>query len=83
MSTAALVDDVLDLSQVDSGQMALVRGVDRFPDVISLCIPVKPLFAAKGLALETHVPSDLPSMYCDRTRIRQVLLNLLQCWPFH
>ena len=34
-------------------------------------------YASKGLSLETHVPADLALVYCDRTRIREVLLNLL------
>jgi CheY-like chemotaxis protein/anti-sigma regulatory factor (Ser/Thr protein kinase) len=35
------------------------------------------LFDKKGLTLDVDVPDELPSVYCDRTRIRQVLLNLL------
>ncbi len=31
----------------------------------------------KGLTLTLDVPDDLPPAYCDRTRIRQVVLNLL------
>ncbi len=75
---AALVDDVLDLSQVASGQMALSNEWTTLNDLVdSAVVAVKPLFDAKGLTLETHVPSTLPPVYCDRTRVRQVLLNLL------
>jgi len=38
---------------------------------------VRPLFRSKGLQLETEMPDDLPPVLCDRTRIREVLLNLL------
>jgi CheY-like chemotaxis protein len=38
---------------------------------------VRPLFESRGLYLRADVPADLPLVYCDRTRIRQVLLNLL------
>jgi len=38
---------------------------------------VRPLFDSKRLYLETEVPVDLPPISCDRTRIREVLLNLL------
>jgi len=35
------------------------------------------LFKSKGLYLEIEVPSDLPPVFCDGTRIRQVVINLL------
>lgn len=38
---------------------------------------VRPLIDKKGLALQVIVPDDLPQVYCDRTRIRQVILNLV------
>jgi DNA-binding response OmpR family regulator len=38
---------------------------------------VTPLYESKGLYLETQIPPDLPPVYCDRVRIRQVILNLL------
>ncbi len=75
---ASLVDDVLDLSQVEAGKMSLHK------EWASLCeiaegalVAVRPLFAAKGLDLESDIPADLPPIFCDRTRIRQVMLNLL------
>jgi len=33
--------------------------------------------AAKSLQIETDIPNDLPSVYADRERVRQVLINLL------
>jgi CheY-like chemotaxis protein len=37
---------------------------------------IRPLFRTKGLYLTTEVPEEL-AVFCDRTRIREVLLNLL------
>jgi len=75
---ADLIDDVLDLSQIEVGQMALTKEQVRFHDIIEAAtIAVRPLFDSKGLYLETEVPKDLPPVFCDRTRIREVLLNLL------
>jgi two-component system, OmpR family, clock-associated histidine kinase SasA len=34
-------------------------------------------FQAKSLTVETDIPSDLPKVYADAERIRQVLINLL------
>jgi CheY-like chemotaxis protein len=31
----------------------------------------------KGLSLTVNVPADVPLVYCDRTRVQQVILNLI------
>jgi CheY-like chemotaxis protein/anti-sigma regulatory factor (Ser/Thr protein kinase) len=35
------------------------------------------LLEKKKLSLQVTIPDDLPLVYCDRTRIRQVILNLI------
>jgi len=75
---AGLIDDVLDLSQVDAGRMALSRRQVLLQELVETAVTaVRPLFASKKLLLETDVPDDLPPLLCDPTRIREVLLNLL------
>jgi len=75
---ARLVDDVLDLSQVEAGRMALSREWASLQEIVqAAALAVQPLFESKGLSLEIDVPSDLPPVFCDSTRIRQVVLNLL------
>ena len=73
-----LVDDVLDLSQIDAGRMALSKSwVDLRAIAAEAAEAVRPLFQTKGLYLEVDAPANLPQVYCDPTRIRQVLMNLL------
>jgi signal transduction histidine kinase/CheY-like chemotaxis protein len=75
---ASLVNDVLDLSQVDAGMLALSKERVSLAEIVDAArIAVGPLFTMKGLYLQSDIPADLPSIYCDRTRIREVLLNLL------
>jgi signal transduction histidine kinase/CheY-like chemotaxis protein len=75
---AKLVDDVLDLSQVDAGRMALSKEWTSLQEITDeACQAVGALFASKGLYLKTEVPTGLPLVLCDRTRIRQVVINLL------
>jgi signal transduction histidine kinase/CheY-like chemotaxis protein len=75
---AKLVDDVLDLSQIDAGRMALSKESTSLPEVVKeACQAVSALFESKGLCLEARISADLPPIYCDRTRIRQVVINLL------
>jgi CheY-like chemotaxis protein/anti-sigma regulatory factor (Ser/Thr protein kinase) len=75
---SSLIDDVLDLSQIEAGQMALTKERVSLAEIVeAAAIAVRPLFASKGLALQTAIPEDLPLVFCDRTRIREVVLNLL------
>ncbi|NLF00210.1 MAG: HAMP domain-containing histidine kinase, partial [Anaerolineales bacterium] len=75
---SSLVDDVLDLSQLDMGEMALTKERVDFREVVeSAATVVQPLFASKGLYLETELPPDLAPVLCDRTRMREVVVNLL------
>lgn len=73
-----LIDDVLDLSQIEAGRMALVKErVDLREIVEAATVAVRPLFESKKLTLHIYVEEGLPPVLCDRTRIREVLLNLL------
>ena len=73
-----LIDDVLDLSQIEADQMTLTREHIRFEEILEAAtVAVRPLFKSKGLYLSCEVDRDLPPVFCDPTRIREVLLNLL------
>jgi signal transduction histidine kinase len=73
-----LVDDVLDLSQIEADQMMISKEwVDVTEVIDEACQTVSALFEQKGLYLRTDVPTALPTIRCDRTRIRQVIINLL------
>ena len=72
-----LIDDVLDLSQVDADQVALTKERTPFREIVDAAVvAVRPLFDSKGLYLKEEIDEDLV-VFCDPTRIRQVLLNLL------
>ena len=73
-----LVNDVLDLSQVEAGRMALSREWASIPEIVqNAVLVVKSLFDSKGLYLEVDQPAELPQVYCDRLRVQEVLINLL------
>jgi len=75
---SSLIDDVLDLSQIEAGKMALTKERVPLQEIVEAAtIAVRPLFESKGLYLQTDIPEELPPILCDRTRIREVLLNLL------
>jgi signal transduction histidine kinase/CheY-like chemotaxis protein len=75
---ASLIDDVLDMSQIDAGHMALTKEWTPVKEIVeAVSIAVRPLYESKDLYLRVAMPDDLPEIFCDRTRIREVLLNLL------
>lgn len=75
---AQLIDDVLDLSQLEVGQMSLHREPVVVSELLAEAMDaVRPLFQAKGLALTAHVPPEIAPVSWDRLRVRQVLLNIL------
>ena len=74
---SSLIDDVLDLSQIEAKQMALTKERVALAEIVeAAAVAVRPLFRSKGLYLRTEIPQDL-LVFCDRTRIREVVLNLL------
>lgn len=75
---AGLVDDILDLSRADAGRMALTKEWVSLRDIVEAAVvAVRPLFDSKGLGLTIEIAPGLPLIHGDRTRLRQVLLNLL------
>jgi signal transduction histidine kinase/CheY-like chemotaxis protein len=75
---SSLIDDVLDLSQIDMQEMALTKeNVNIHKLIDAVVIAVRPLFESKNLFLETEFVTEIPPVFCDPTRISEVLLNLL------
>ena len=75
---SSLIEDVLDLSQIEAGHMALSQERSSLREIIEeAALAVRPLIESKGLYLDIVVPANMPPLLCDRTRIRQVVLNLL------
>lgn len=73
-----LINDVLDLSKIEAGQLALSRDTVDIAASIRQCLGVvEPLAARKALTVQAQLPPDLGHTVTDRRRFEQVLLNLL------
>jgi signal transduction histidine kinase len=73
-----LINDVLDLSKIEAGQLTLALADYSLKDVVnSVFSAVEPLAAEKHLAFKVEVPPNLPGGRGDERRITQVLLNLV------
>lgn len=73
-----LINNILDLSKVESGQFKLndqnVHLATGIADIMRL---VAELAETGGVTVDTNIPDDLPDLRGDRQAIRQILLNLL------
>jgi signal transduction histidine kinase len=73
-----LINDVLDLSKIEAGQLTLALNDYSMGEVVqTVFISVEALAAEKKLELKARVPQDLSMARGDEQRIAQVLLNLL------
>ena len=74
-----LVSDLLDLSQLESGEVKLeLRSCDinQFREIVSALF--EPVFEEADLRFEWSVPSYLPTVFADKRLIGQVLANLIE-----
>jgi signal transduction histidine kinase len=72
-----VINDILDLAKVDAGKLEVsMSAVDPLPLMLAAMSTTKGLIANKPVILEKDVPEDLPRVWADETRLRQVLLNL-------
>jgi signal transduction histidine kinase len=78
MHLAGMINDVLDLSKTDAARMTLRRDwVDLAAEVSEVLAVTQPLLEKKRLQLFSEIGRDLPPVFCDRIRIRQVIINLI------
>ena len=74
----SLVDDILDLSRIDAARLPLLRELLDIRVVVTEAVDtISPLARQRGLTLQAQLPEAPTQLFIDRTRIRQVLLNLL------
>lgn len=74
----ALINDVLDLSKIEAGQLKVEAGPVEVRTVIEKAVrTVMPLAEGKNLALELEIDPGAGPVIADSRRVEQVLLNLL------
>lgn len=73
-----LIRDVLDLAQNEMGELKLASTSLNLPDVLNVVAAVgEQLVQEKGVEWQASIPNDLPRVWGDPTRLRQVVLNLI------
>src|SRR5213082_1141566 len=73
-----LINDVLDLSKIEAGQLTLSLSDYSLKNVVQTVFSaVEPLATQKQIALKVEVTPQLPQGHGDEQRLTQVLLNLV------
>jgi PAS domain S-box-containing protein len=74
-----MINKVLDLSEVEADRVELHMAIINVRELAQECVALfRPGAEAKGLVLRDEVSADVSNyIIADRTRLRQVLLNLL------
>lgn len=73
-----LINDVLDISKIEAGQLELVPEEYSFQETVHTVVTsLEPLAAEKKLDLKTRIAPRLPHGKGDQQRIAQVLVNLI------
>jgi signal transduction histidine kinase len=73
-----LANELIDVSRMETGEIELYREWIDLTTIISQAIKiVQQEFASRNLKLDLKVVENLPELYLDKSRILQIMLNLL------
>lgn len=73
-----LIDDILNLSHIESGKLTLdLKSCDITSIIDKVISGLKKQAEDKSIKIETHIPDGIPKIKVDEARIAQVLLNLI------
>ena len=74
-----IVDDLLDLSRIESGGWIPKPEMVNVSEIVEEVLgTLEPSASAKGLSVRTYIPANASTAYADRTAIRQILSNLIE-----
>ena len=74
----ALINDVLDISKIEAGELNIAADpVEIIPSILTVVKTMQPLAQQKGLKIETDLDPDTGYITGDQRRIEQVVMNLL------
>jgi signal transduction histidine kinase len=74
----AVINDLLDISRIESGKMPMQIEQVRLPELIDeVMAEVEPLIAGTKLAVLRELAPELPEIVTDRQKVKQIVMNLL------
>jgi len=73
-----LINDVLDISKIEAGQLNLsIEQYDLLESLNSVLQIIRPMAEKKGLKLVVDIDSGVRDIVSDRRRVEQILINLV------
>jgi PAS domain S-box-containing protein len=73
-----LINDILDLSVIESGKRHLEKEQLPLHEIIAECAPMVTEFTKqKEIVFTENISEKLPNIYADRRALKQILLNIL------
>lgn len=74
-----LINDILDLTKIEAGKMPVEVQEVRLEAVFDeIAKTIRPMMRDEGIEFRRELNGELPVLRTDRTKVRQVLLNLLE-----
>jgi len=73
-----LINDVLDISKIEAGQLTVTREpCDMQAAIEKVTLNMQPLADKKGLAMKVEVAPDVGTITSDQRRVEQIIYNLV------
>lgn len=73
-----IIEDILDVARIEMGEVVLrEEAIDLHPSINGVVQLMVRKAEERHIVLSVVVPADLPRLYADPLRIRQIVLNLL------
>jgi PAS domain S-box-containing protein len=73
-----LINDILDIAKAEAGKLELAEDEITIKNIVDSAMRIIHERAHRGkIAIRTQLPADLPPLYADERKLKQILLNLL------
>lgn len=74
----AIINDILDLAKIESGQASLDEESMNIGDAVASCVRlIHDRASDAGVTVRTEIADNLPGLAADERKIKQILINLL------
>ena len=73
-----IINEILDITRIEAGRMPLHLSEFRLPELIQeVMAELDPIIARSKLAVSAALDPNLPPVYSDRQKVKQIVVNLL------
>ncbi|RKG92274.1 PAS domain-containing sensor histidine kinase [Corallococcus sp. CA053C] len=73
-----VINEILDITRIEAGRMPLHLTDFGLPELLQeVMAEMDPIIARSKLAVETRLEDELPGVWSDRQKVKQIVLNLL------